>query len=396
MLLWSGQVVSTLGSHASGIVITLLILALTGSPSAAGLAPAFVLGPYIVLSLPVGVWVDRWDRQRVMVVCDLGRAGASATVPLALWFDSLTLAHLYAVLAVHGTLLVFFNLAEVAALPKVVATAQLPQAIAQNQAGHSAAGIAGPALGSWLYQALGRSLPFVVDAVSYLVSAWAIWRLRTPLTASPNPAPSNLRAEIAVGLRWVWDQLLVRHMAGVTCLSNFVSAALPLLLIVIAKAQGASEAQIGLVFSAGGVGGLLGALAGGWVARRFSFGAVITATLGVQAALLPLLLLAPGPLALAAVFGAMMFAAPIYNVVQLSRRLAMIPDGLQGRVNSAFRLAANLLYPVGAALCGVLIERGGTGLAVAVFGTVAVALVVATAVDPVIRREGLDGVSSAP
>lgn len=393
MLLWGGQVVSTLGSHASGIVVTLLILALTGSPSAAGLAPTFVVVPYIVLSLPVGVWVDRWDRQRVMVICDLGRAAASATVPLALWFDLLTIWHLYAVLAVHGTLLVFFNLAEVAALPKVVATVQLPQAIAQNQAGHSAAGIAGPALGSWLYQALGRSLPFVVDALTYLVSAWAIWRLRTPLSATPGagpPARRNLRAEMAVGLRWVWQQRLVRHMAVVTCLSNFVSAALPLLLIVLAKARGASEAQIGLVFSAGGVGGLLGALAGGWVARRFSFGAVITGTLGVQAALLPLLMVAPGPLALAVVFGVMMFAAPIYNVVQLSRRLAMIPDGLQGRVNSAYRLAANLLYPVGAALCGVLIEHGGAGLAVAVFGVVAVALVLATAVDPVIRREGLD------
>lgn len=126
MLLWGGQVVSTLGSHASGIVVTLLILAPTGSPSAAGLAPAFVRVPDIVLSLPVGVWVDRWDRRRVMVWSDLGRAAASATVPLALWFDALTIAHLYAVLSVHGTLLVFFNLAEVAAPSKVVATALDP------------------------------------------------------------------------------------------------------------------------------------------------------------------------------------------------------------------------------------------------------------------------------
>jgi predicted MFS family arabinose efflux permease len=396
MLLWGGQVVSTLGSHASGIVVTLLILAMTGSPSAAGLAPVFTLVPYILLSLPVGVWVDRWDRRRVMMWSDLGRAAASATVPLALWFDALTLPHLYAVLAVHGTLLVFFNLAEVAALPKVVARAQLPQAIGQNQAGHSAAGIAGPALGSWLYQALGRALPFVVDALTYGVSAWAIWRLRTPLAATPNPEPRKLRAEMAVGLRWVWGQPLVRHMAIVTSLSNFVSAAWPLLLIVIAKGQGASESQIGLVFSAGGVGGLLGALAGGWVARRFSFGAVITCTLAVQAVLMPLLAIAPGTTALAVVFGLTMFAAPIYNVVQLSRRLAMIPDGLQGRVNSAFRLAANLLYPVGAALCGVLIEHGGTGWALALFTTVAVALAITTAVDPVIRQEGRQDAAATP
>jgi MFS family permease len=125
-------------------------------------------------------------------------------------------------------------------------------------------------------------------------------------------------------------------------------AALPLLVIVLAKGQGAAEAQIGLVFSASGAGGLLGALAGGWFARRFSFGQVIVGTLAVQAAMLPLLAWAPGPLTLGAAFAVLMFCGPVYNVVQLSRRLAMIPDGLQGRVNSAFRFAANVLYPVGA------------------------------------------------
>lgn len=389
MLLWGGQVVSTLGSAASGIVVPLLILAMTGSPSAAGLAGALGIVPYILLSLPVGVWVDRWDRQRVMIVCDLGRATVSASVLGALLFDALTLGHLYAVALLQGTFLVFFNLAEVAALPKVVATAQLPHAIGQNQAGHSGAAIAGPALGTWLLQQFGRPWPFAVDAVSYLVSAVAIWRLRTPLTAAPVAVPRNLRAEMMVGLRWLWQQPLVRHMAAITCLSNFVSAAVPLLLIVLARERGASEAQIGLVFSAAGVGGLLGALSGSWFARRFSFGQVIAGTLAVQAAMLPLLVWLPGPSALGVVLAVYVFCGPLYNVVQLSRRLAMIPDGLQGRVNSAFRLAANLLHPVGAALCGVLAEHWGTGWAVAVFGTVMAALALTAALDRVIRREGL-------
>ena len=390
MLLWSGQVVSTLGSHAAGIVVPLLILAMTGSASAAGLATALGILPYILLSLPVGVWVDRWDRQRVMVVCDVARAGVSATVLLALLLDRLTLPHLYAVSLVQGTLMVFFNLAEVAALPRVVDKAQLPQAIGQNQAGHSAAAIAGPALGTWLLQQGGRAWPFAVDALSYAVSAVCVWRLKTPLRSAPAAGRRNLRAEMAVGLRWLWQQPLVRHMAAITCLSNFVSAAVPLLLIVLAKAQGAGEAQIGLVFSAGGVGGLLGALAGGWISRRWRFGQVITGTLAVQALLLPLLVWVPGPAGLAAVFAVYAFCGPVYNVVQLSRRLAMIPDGLQGRVNSAFRLAANLLYPVGAGLCGVLAEQAGARVTVAVFGAVAAALAVASALSRVVRREGLD------
>jgi MFS family permease len=392
MLLWTGQVAATLGGSASGIVVPLLVLAMTGSASAAGLASALGIVPYILLSLPVGVLVDRWNRQRVMVVCDIGRALATLSLVAALLLDALTLTQLYAVVVVQGICMVFFNLAEVAALPKVVATAQLPQAIAQNQAGHSGAAIAGPAVGAWLLQHGGRALPFGMDALGHLASAWCIWRLRTPLAAAaadPAAGPRSLRAEMAVGLRWLWQQPLVRRIAGLTCLSNFVMAAVPLLVIVLAKAQGATEAQIGLVFSASGAGGLLGALAGGWFARRFSFGQVIVGTLVVQAAMLPLLAWAPGPLTLGMAFAVLMFCGPVYNVVQLSRRLAMIPDGLQGRVNSAFRFAANVLYPVGAALCGVLAEQVGPQPTALAFATVMAALALAAASSRVVRLEGL-------
>lgn len=393
-LLWTAQVAAVLGSSASGIVVPLLVLAMTGSATAAGLASALGTLPYILLSLPVGVYVDRWNRQRVMVMCDVLRALVTLSLVGALLLDALTLGHLYAVAVVQGVCMVFFNLAEVAALPRVVATAQLPQAIAQNHAGHSAAAIAGPAVGTWLLQHGGRALPFGVDALGHLASAWCVARLRTPLAAAPvDPAagPRSLRAEMAVGLRWLWRQPLVRRIAGLTCLSNFVMASAPLMVIVLGKELGASEAQIGLVFSAGGAGGLLGALTGGWFARRFSFGQVIVGTLALQAVMLPVLAWAPGPLALAAAYGVLAFCGPVYNVVQLSRRLAMIPDGLQGRVNSAFRCAATALHPVGTLVCGVLAEHFGGTVAALCFTAVMAALAVAARSSRVVWREGLAG-----
>ena len=155
--------------------------------------------------------------------------------------------------------MVFFNLAEVAALPKVVDKGQLPQAIAQNQAGHSGAPPS-PAR-HWApgcCRSAGRvaagRCPSCVDALGHLASAWCVWKLRTPLgrgAGGPGGRPAQpAQAEMAVGLRWLWQQPLVRRIAGLTCLSNFVMAAVPLLVIVLAKAQGASEAQIGLAFSA--------------------------------------------------------------------------------------------------------------------------------------------------
>jgi MFS family permease len=120
MLLWSGQVVSTFGSAASTVVYPLLILALTDSPGAAGIAGALRALPYLVLSLPVGALIDRWDRKRVMILCDLGRCVATLAIPIALALDALSLWLIYAATLVEGSLFVFFNIAEVAALPRVV------------------------------------------------------------------------------------------------------------------------------------------------------------------------------------------------------------------------------------------------------------------------------------
>src|SRR5512138_3610351 len=148
MWLWSGQVVSTLGSTASTILYPLLILSLTGSPEAAGVAGALRALPYLVLSLPVGALIDRWDRKAVMIRCDIGRALAVASIPVAIAFDALTVAQIYAVTLIEGSLFVFFNIAEVAALPRVVPAEQLPQATALNDAGFGIAHIVGPPMGT--------------------------------------------------------------------------------------------------------------------------------------------------------------------------------------------------------------------------------------------------------
>jgi predicted MFS family arabinose efflux permease len=388
LLLWGAQVVSNLGSYATGIIYPLLVLALTQSPTQVGIVSALRIGPYLLLSLPVGALIDRWNRRRVMLVCDVGRAVAVGSLPLALAFDGLTMGQLYLVAVIEGTLMVFFNIAETAALPRVVATAQLPQAVAQNQVGFAAASIAGPAIGTWLYAALGKGWPFVVNALCFAVSASAIWRLRARFAPAPAAGRPDLRREIAEGLRWLWNDQLVRRMALITGVSNGVQAAIPLLLIVLAQTRGATESQIGVIFSLAGVGGMVGALVGGLAQRRFRFGSVIVGTLAVQALLFPLFGIAAGAWTLGLVFGAMQFFGPIYNVVQFSYRIARIPDALQGRVNSSFRLIAFILNPVGSLVCGVLIEQAGAGWALGFFAVVLVGLAAYAALDPVIRDEG--------
>lgn len=391
LLLWSGQVVTTLGAQASGIVYPLLILALTGSPAQASWAAALRMLPYLVLILPVGALIDRWDRRRVMLWCHLGRGLAVASLPLAMAFDALAVSHIYAVAVAEGALHVFFNIAETAALPRVVPTGQLPQATAQNQAGFATAAIVGPALGSWLYQVAGRGLPFVVDVLSHALGALAVWRLRGSFAPAPAASRRSLRAEVAEGLRWLWRQRVVRDMALLTCGLNFVNAALPLLLIVRGQELGASEAQIGLVFSLGGIGAIVGAALGGAIATRLSFGQAIGLSVAVKAITLPAFGLCDGPMTLGAVYALSCLFGPLYDVVQFSYRIALIPDALQGRVNSGFRLFAFGLNPAGAALGGWLLERGGSVAALLVFGVVSAALAAVVRLDPAIwqaRRLG--------
>ena len=396
MLLWGGQVVSTLGSMASHVIFPLLILALTDSASAAGMAAALRFVPYLVLSLPVGALIDRWDRKRVMIISDLGRALAVGSIPIAMGLDALTLVHIYVVCFVEGSLFVFFNIAQVAALPRVVPRAQLPEATAYNEAGFGVANIVGPSMGTILYQTFGRAVPFIADALTYLVSLASLLAIKTQFQRESTVEKRDLLGEIGAGLRWLWSKPLIRFMAFLTGGINLVNAAMPLVIIVLAKDLGAGDAQIGIVFSIAGAGAILGSLVGGRVQRRFSFGQVIVATLWIAACAFLLFAAAPGFIwvgALAAVFS---FVGPVYNVVQFSYRVALIPDELQGRVNSTFRLLAFGFMPIGAAVSGIVIEHFGVRPAIVLLAACLLVLATLTSLNRYVRDAPSIERASAP
>jgi MFS family permease len=379
MLLWSGQVVSTLGSSMSGIVFPLLILALTESPFAAGIAGALFTIPYVVFSLPAGALVDRWNRKRVMIVCDVVRAVAFLTIPAAWLFDLLTVWQLYAVALIEGTGFVFFNIAEVAALPRVVPKSQLPEATAQNMSTWFVASLIGPGLGGALYQGVGRVVPFLVDAVSYGLSAFSLFFVRTGFQGDRSvDVNRNLRAEIGQGIRWLWSRPLLRFIAFITGGINAAASALPLVIIVLAKNAGADDATVGLIFSIGAIGGIVGSIVGGTIQRRFTYGQVTIGSVWLLALMTPLYALTQNVILFGVISAVSFITFPVYSVVQMSYRLPLIPDELQGRVNSVFRLIAFGFQPLGATLGGMLLEwtdpittvlvvsMGFVGLAVAV------------------------------
>lgn len=382
LLLWSGQIISSLGTQLSLLAFPLLILALTKSPAQAGIVGTLRALPYIVLSLPAGALVDRWNRKKIMIYCDAGRALCMLSIPLAAVVGHMTLFQIYGVALLEGSLAVFFSLASAASLTNVVAKAQLPEAMGRYQATEGVMLLIGPLLGGILYS-IANVLPFFMDAMSYVVSAVSLCFIATSFQKEHlTTTPKHLGADIIEGLVWLWQQPLILFLAVLSGGVNVFLASFPLIVIVLAQQQHASPFTIGLIFAIGGCGGIAGALLGGVIKKRFRFGQVIGGILWSWVVFWALYLVVSNLIVLGIIATIFFFSEPVYNVVQFSHRLSLIPDRLQGRVNSAFRLIAFSGPPLGLALTGMLLQTIHVQPTILVFLGILMSLALVTTLSP--------------
>jgi predicted MFS family arabinose efflux permease len=358
LLLWSGQIISSIGTEISQFAFPLLVLALTHSPALAGLIVSLRLLPYFIFSLPAGALIDRWNRKHVMILCECMRMLNLASIPLAYTIGILTLIQLALVSFIEGTFYVFFNIAEAACLPNVVSKEQLPKATAQYFTIFSFASLLGSPLGGTLYS-IGRIFPFLLDIVSYLFSALSLLFIKTPLHPERAGASEPLWVEIKDGLLWLWRRPLLRTIAALTFGFNLSTVGVTLLVIVLAQHLHASPFTLGIIFTCGGVGSLLGAVVTPFIQKRLSFKRAIISFLGIYVVLWLLYILAINLFLLAAITALFFAGVTIYNNIQFSYRSMLIPDTMQGRANSVFRLIAFTGAPLGTALTGVLLQALG-------------------------------------
>ncbi len=387
LLLICGQAVSAIGTQVSQFAFPLLILALTHSPAQTGLITALRGLPYALFSLPAGALVDRWNRKHVMLLCDIGRAIALASIPIAFAFGILNIVQLYLVSLSEGTLFVFFNMAEATTLPHIVTQEQLPDAAGQNEVLNSTSILLGPSLGGILY-AFSSILPFLADAISFACSVVSLLFIRVPFQNERTAKQQNLWIEIQDGLSWLWQHQLIRFMALVTGGLVISSIGYSLIIIIIAQSQHASSFVIGLIFASGGIGSIIGAFLTAPLQRRFGFARVMIAATWLWAFSWLLFILAFNPLILALASGLNYIAVPIYLVSQFSYRLTLIPDELQGRVNSVFRLISFGGQPIGLALTGILLQNIGTLATILVLLVPQVVLAVLVTTNRHVREAG--------
>ena len=360
--LWSAESISQFGSQITGLALP-LVAVLVLDASAFAVSALFVVEflPFILFAIPAGVWVDRLRRKPILVLADIGRAVLLGSIPLAYAFDALHMGQLYVVGFLVGICTVFFDVSYQSYLPSLVARNQLVEGNSKLEISRSGAQLAGPGAAGGLVAAVGAPLAILLDAISFLVSAFFLFGIRKqevlPARADGVPRPSML-AEAKEGLGYVLRHRYLRPISICTGSANFFWSMGGAILIVYAVRElEMSPALIGLAFSLANAGPLLAAFTSNRLAGRIGVGPTILWTAVLFSISFVFYPLAPKdfpvPFFVAAgILGG--FGSVAYNITQVSFRQAITPERMQGRMNAVIRFLVWGTMPLGALSGGAL------------------------------------------
>ncbi len=385
LALWTGQAASAVGTSISALAYPLVILAVSGSPTLAGVGASVLAATAFVVRIPAGVVVDRVDRKHLMLASDAGRLVAVGSLALLAATGGLLIWHFLVVAVVEGTLGSLFATAEAVAVRLVVQPSQVRDAVARNEARQQLAALVGPSIGGALL-GLGRALPFLADALSYAVSFATVATVRTPLTPPrPRPPRRPLREDLLQGLAWLWTQPFLRFVVLWLSGAGVLFTSVGLVTLVLARDLGATPAQIGLMFTLSGSGGLLGALAAPRLLRRLSPTMVVLGYAWVASAATFLLLAAQSVWALGLIGAIAFFPVPTLNALVLSQVAVQVPEALHGRAVSATAQLTTLLHPLGPTVAGIALEVLGSSKTILIYGTTLTGLALIVSASRTVR-----------
>ncbi|RSN44307.1 MFS transporter [Streptomyces sp. WAC 04229] len=388
LLLWSGAAMSFLATRVTAVAYPLIVLWHTGSPLAMSVVSTAALLPLLLVQLPAGALVDRWDRRRVMLVCEAGRIAAVGSVAVALAAGRTTVAHLAAVAFTEASLTVFYRLAERGAVRNVVHPSHLSAALAQNEARGRAAGLLGQP-GGVLLQAAARWLPFGFGVLGYLLSALSLLLIRTRFQEerAERAHGGHLGREVAEGMRWLRGQRFLRTALGYVAGTNLLFQMLALALILRIKEAGLPSATLAVVVGIGGVGGLCGALAGGRIQRRVRQRTLLIAGAVAWTVLIGAMGFTDGPVQLGALYAGTGFVGAVFNVAAAVYQVRTTPDALQGRVAATAGLVGSGTNALGSFTGGLLLAAWGAQQTVHAIAAAMAVLAVCATVAPDLKKE---------
>jgi MFS family permease len=400
--LWTAATVSLFGTSVTQIAIPFIAaVLLNASAGEVGLLTTIDFLPFLLFTLPAGVWVDRFPKKRILVFGDLGRALMLSTIPIAYALGALTIWQLYIVGFVNGVMTVFFDVADQSYLPTILGREELVEGNSKLQLSQSSAQILGQPFGGGVVAILSAPIAIIIDAISYVGSAGLILSIRertassavagrvgaaaaatageqatgpgaeaavvaerraAAATAAPDD-PGGMRRQIMDGLRYITRHAYLGNIAATTATSNlFTNIGFAIFPVFAYNILLLSPAAVGTIGGLGGAGVLLGALVTSRIQARIGVGRAIVisaAAFGPITLLMPLA--APDTafwlLSLSFFLGGVNNV--VYNISQVSLRQAITPEHFLGRMNATMRFLVWGTIPIGSLIGAILSELVG-------------------------------------
>ena len=362
--LWGAETISQFGTQVSLLALPLVaILVLEESAFKIAALTSVEFLPFLLFTLPAGVWVDRLRRKPILVLGNVGRAVALLSVPIVYWVGGLTIWQLYVVGFAVGTCTVFFDVAYQSYIPALVGREDVVEANSKLEISRAAANIAGPGMAGGLIALLTAPVAVLVDAVSYAVSAVLLFGIRKQEEAPPRAERRSLRAELGEGLSYVFRNPYQRTMVVMTALSNFFGQVVfSILLVYAVRELHLSAGTIGIALAIGNLGTLASALTAKRIGDRLGVGRTILLASCLFGPGTLLIAFAPQEYALPLIVLAMIvigFGGILYNVTAISLIQAITPDRILGRANASRRFVVWGVVPFGGFVGGALASTIG-------------------------------------
>ena len=362
--LWGAQTISQFGTQITLLGLPLAaILVLDASAFEVALLGMFEFLPFLLFALPAGVWVDRMRRKPILVVSDVVRGLLLASIPLAYFLDALTIWQLYVVAFLVGVGTVFFDVAYQSYLPALVDRASLVEGNSKLEISRSAAALGGPGLAGLLVGAITAPFAILLDALSFVASAWLLVRIRGEEPVPERAEAPSMRREIVEGLRYVLGHHLWRPIAISIAIANFFNTlAFSIILVYFVRELGLSAQAIGIVLAVSNLGWLAGAVVASRISGRLGVGPTLVGSAVLFGPSLVLVPAAPQSMPIPFIVAGLIlatFGGVVFIVTGLSFQQAVTPDHILGRLNATRRFIVWGVIPLGSLAGGALASQIG-------------------------------------
>jgi MFS family permease len=385
---WISSLVSALGTAISQLAYPLLMLYTTGSVARAGVVGACLNIGGLSTTLLGGVLADRYPRRWLVVGADLTQAAAVSSVVVAVARGYVNVAHIGAVALVQGMANGISGASMNPVLKRIVSPRQFPALSASKQGRDMIARLVGPPLGGALFS-LGRWIPFLADAGSFVVSALGVAMVRRPLGPDAEDRAAQRDSAVALareGFRYIRTSAYLRFIVVWAALTSALLGGMVLLVIAQLKARGGGPTTVGVVTALAAVGGLGGALVAPSLLRRIkkrtlvlaASWTIVPAAVGMAAV--------PRPWQIGAISAFLVFLIVPLTVVLESYQLRIVPDALMGRVSSALNFGTSGLLWTAPVTAGVLADNFGVPTAMLVLAGAFVCLALWCTVAGAVRQ----------